>query len=152
MIQTPSGLQEWVFKDKIWMRGGRVHLFLLIGWWWGYRTVFLNLVLDLRLSSCTCVGAFVFIEELKDRCQNAMNIHWGGIWTLFYHCTVVCDCFLFLHFLTFLISNCLNLPLETQGSSRRLEPFLHKKEKGTHKGFDTWEDPVGPCLVSRMWA
>ena len=37
--------------------------------------MFLNLVLDLRLSSCTWVGAFVFIEELKDRCQNAMNIH-----------------------------------------------------------------------------
>ena len=38
--------------------------------------------------------------------------------------------FLFLHFLTFLISNCLNLPLETQGSCRRLEPFAHKKEMG----------------------
>lgn len=38
--------------------------------------------------------------------------------------------FLFLPFLTFLISNYLNLPLETQGSSRRLEPFFHKKEMG----------------------
>ena len=37
---------------------------------------------------------------------------------------------LFLHSLTPLISNCLDLPFGTQGMSRRLKPFLYKQETG----------------------
>ena len=37
---------------------------------------------------------------------------------------------LFLHPLPSVISNCLNLPFETQGRSRRLKPFTYKQETG----------------------
>ena len=41
-------------------------------------------------------------------------------------------CF-FLHFLTPLISSCLNLPFGTQGRSRRLKPFSYKQAMGDTK-------------------
>lgn len=44
---------------------------------------------------------------------------------------------LFLHSLTLLISNCLNLPCGTQG--RSWSPFLTHKKWGTQKSFCAWE-------------
>ena len=54
----------------------------------------------------------------------------------------------FLHSLTFLISNCLNLLFGIQERSRRLKPFSTNKKWGRLRGFYTWEGPIGSCLVS----
>lgn len=45
-----------------------------------------------------------------------------------------------------LISNCLKLPLGTQGGSGRLKPFSYNEKCGTQKGFCTWEDPYRVLL------
>ena len=42
---------------------------------------------------------------------------------------------LFLHFLTSLISNCLNLPFGSQGRSGRLKPFSCRQEMGDKERF-----------------
>ena len=54
-----------------------------------------------------------------------------------------------LHPLPSLISNCLNLPLGTQGRSWRLNeaPFL-KTRDGGHREMFVPRSPTGPCLVT----
>ena len=75
------------------------------------------------LSSCRRTQKYVsdcYVYPLKRNQDPAPSLHY---------------CFLtafplFLHSLTPLISNCLNLPFGTQGRSRRLKPFSYKQEMG----------------------
>ena len=53
---------------------------------------------------------------------------------------------LFLHFLSPLISNYLNLPFGTQWGGWNLFPT--NKKWGAWKGFWTWEIPTGSCSIS----
>ena len=60
---------------------------------------------------------------------------------------------LFLHSLTFLLSNCWNLPSGTQGRSRKLRKLISYKQE-TGRGEGTTQYPRGPqgsCLVSDGW-
>ena len=97
---SPMVFREEFSKIKFGVRAaGCVTFFWLVGGeviGWCSR----NLVLNLKLSSSTWVGALVPIE-LKDRCQNVMYIHWRGTRTLLYHCTIVS----WLFFLCFCISS-----------------------------------------------
>ena len=56
-----------------------------------------------------------------------------------------------LHLLPSLISNCLNLPLGTQGRPWRLNEahFLRIRNGGHRKAFAS-RNPAGPCLVSLL--
>lgn len=49
-----------------------------------------------------------------------------------------------------MIINCLSLFFGTWGRTRGLKPFfpLQARNRRTHRGFCTPEDPAGPCLVS----
>lgn len=60
---------------------------------------------------------------------------------------------LYLHSLTSLISNCLNMPFGTQGRSRRLHGayFLQTRNEDLGKGIETsctQEGPTGSCSIS----
>ena len=61
-------------------------------------------------------------KKKKNHQGIVMYIPWGGTKILHYWFTIASA--LFLHFLTFLISNCLNLSFDIQGSFRRLKLFF----------------------------
>ena len=80
-------------------------------------------MLSLKSPSSTGMGALVPAEELRDMYQISVPIpqeELGPSHILPY-------CF-FLHFLTPLISDCLNLPFGTRGRSWRQKPFSYKQE------------------------
>ena len=52
---------------------------------------------------------------------------------------------LFLHSLTFLMSNSLNLPFETQGRSEKLKFFPYKQETGHRETFVCKRATQGPA-------
>ena len=103
-------------------------------------------VLNLKLPSSTWVRALVAAEELKD--TEFCSIMQDYVYPLSRNQDLAAlphSCFLtalplFLHPLTSLISNCLNLFFGTQGMSRRLkEAYLLQIRNRGHKGS---------CLVS----
>ena len=86
-------LTPWWFLRKSFYRqhlGWSLHQeslhFLLIGWWWDKRLCSRNLLLGLRLPSCTWAGALVPEKELKD---TVACIPWGGTRTLTKGCAIV---------------------------------------------------------------
>ena len=86
-------------------------------------------------------------EQLKDLCQTIRYIPWGWTRNLFHCWTIFLIAFpVFLHSLTFLISNCLDLLFGTQGRSRRLKPFLQTRNEGHRKAFVFWRTPQVPSL------
>ena len=105
-------------------------------------------VLSQKLPSSTWVGALGPVGELRDTYQVVLYPlrSQDPAQLLHYHFLTAFP--LFLHSLTPLISNSLNLPFGTQGRCRRLKPFSYKQEMGTQKGFCIREDPAGSCSVS----
>ena len=93
-------------------------------------------------ASCSWVRVLVPAEELKYMNQIVMYFPWGRAQTLFLSLNYSFLTGFFLHSLTSLISNCLNLPFGTQGRARRLKPFSTNKKHGMWKGFCTWEGPA----------
>ena len=93
-------------------------------------------------------------EQLQD-CQIVMYIHipGGGSRTvlLLNYCHYI-SCLtafpLFLHSLTYVISNCLYLFFGTHGRPRSLMHFCINKKQGTWRSFCTWEGPAGSFSVS----
>ena len=94
-------------------------------------------VVSLKLPSSTLVGALVSYEECKDTplyvfTEEKLELLW------LHHCLTAFP--FYLHCLTFLIKNCLNLPFGAQGRPTN-------KTMGIQKGFCTWEGPAEPCSV-----
>ena len=133
-LQLFNSFQGGVFIGTIWGDGGRVCGFPLIGWWWGTRVVLQDRVLSLKLAVSFCVGPLVPAEELEDI---VMFIPWGGtrILSSLLHYSFLIVCPLFLHFLTSLISSCLNLLFGIQESPGGLSLFLKIRNRGTQKNF-----------------
>ena len=112
-------------KSSFWLVGGEVTE-------WSSRSI----VLSLKLPSSPWVGALVPAEELKDV---VIYIPWRRSQDpapLLHYCFLTATS-LFLHFLPSLISNCLNLPFETQGRSVEAEWNLLNKKWGHRKGLYT---------------
>jgi len=104
-------------------------------------------VLCRKLMSSAWVGALVPAEELRDM---LLPISQEGTKTLLHNCLLPVPP-LFLYSLPSPSSNCLNLPFETRGRSRRLKPSPYKQKTGdSQKDFCTQEGPKGPCLVSSV--
>ena len=82
-------------------RCGRVHDFLLIGWWWGSTVVVWKFesstfrfqpVWSLRACGhhpSLGWGVLVSAKQVKDMCQVVLYTLWGGTRILFYHWTTV---------------------------------------------------------------
>ena len=84
-------------------------------------------VLCRKLLSSAWVGALVPAEELRDM---LLPISQEGTKTLLHNCLLPVPP-LFLYSLPSPSSNCLNLPFETRGRSRRLKPSPSNKTQGT---------------------
>ena len=99
------------------------------------------------------MNVLVPTEQIKDVDQ-MMYIPWGGIRTLFYYWAIIIIFLLqllvclFLHSLSFLLSNCMSLLFEAQARPRRLKPFPTTKKQGMPRGFCSQEGPAGSCPVS----
>ena len=115
---------EEFLKAKFWMRAtGCVTFFWLVN---GEvkRWCFRNLVLSLKLPSSIWVGDLVPVEELKDI---LLCISLEEELGLCFITLLLFDAFsLFLHSLTSMINNCLNLHFGNQGRSRKLQPFSYQ--------------------------
>ena len=118
--------------DFLWLVGGEI-----TGW---YSR---NLVLSLKLPSSTWVGALVPTEELKG-IGYVYSLWWNQDPALLLHYYFLTASPLFLHSLSSLISNCLNMPFGTQGRSRRLKPFSYKQDRGHRQAFVPRKAPQGP--------
>lgn len=130
-ISGPWGNSRRVFIGKVWDAGFKAHDFLLIVC--GFQESCAQpevSILTWRLSSCRETQRY--IVDLA----------------LLFHCCFLTAFPLFLHSLSLLISNCLNLLFSSQGRSRRVKPFSYKWEKRTQKGFCTWKGHTGSCLAS----
>ena len=104
-----------------------------------------NLVLSLKLPSSTCVGALVPTEVFR----HLMYIPWEGTRILFLTAALqLLDCSSFLHFLTLLTRNCLNLLFGTQEflEGQSLDPANKKPEIQNHSCV--WQGPMGSCLIT----
>ena len=84
--ELPDDFWGKAFIGSIWCEVCIKCGFLLIGWWWDKRLCSSNLLLGLRLPSCTWAGALVPEKELKD---TVVCIPWGGIRTLTKGCAIV---------------------------------------------------------------
>ena len=132
-----DGLGGRVFKGKIWGEGRRIATFFgLVGvetMGWCSR----NLVLSLKLPSSLWASALVPLEKFKDIFVCVSLEEEPGLYFI---------AALLLHSFSFVsasphfpISNCLNLPVGTQGKSRKLKPFTYRQEMG----LLYWEGPPG---------
>ena len=95
--------------------------------------------LSLKSLSSTWAEALVPAEELRDIVM-LDYCHFFACLTAFP---------LFLHPLTSLISNCLNLLFGTQGRPQRLKSFSTNKKR-EQRSFCTQEGPTGSCLLSKV--
>ena len=121
---------------------GHVTFFWLVG---GNRAVLQESWLSLKLPSSACVGALVLHKNskillcifLQENQNPAPRMH---------YCILI-DLPLFLHSLTSLIWNCLNLPFGTQWRSRGLNEayFLQRRNGGLGKAFVPRRAPQGPA-------
>ena len=147
-IQTLELFGE-VFIGKIWGEGFRMWGFLLIiggavtGW---YSR---DIVLSLKLPSSTWVSALVPAEELKG---SAVYITWGGTRTLppRSHCCFLIVPTSFLHSLSSLNSNCLNLPFGTQGRSKSWNKTLFLQTRNGELGKDLYQGGFYRVLLHFM--
>ena len=134
----PKAFREEFLKARFEI--GRMHGFLLICWFWGDRMCSRNLSHKPSGPDQSGVSVCRYLFPLGSGSRDGAGLGLCFIAELlFYHLTVFP---LFLHSLTSLISNCLNLLFETQGRSKRQKPFSTKKETGApQNGFSAWEDP-----------
>ena len=95
------------------------------------------LVLSLKLPSSTWVRVLVPVTQRYMSNCLIYPLRWNQDPTPSLHYCFLTAFPLFLHSLTFLMSNSLNLPFETQGRSRRLKPFPCKQEAGKTQEGDT---------------
>ena len=161
-MKLPDSFQGEVFKGNIWGEGCRVHDFLLIGWWWGYRVVFQEsqsstFWFQPVWGLCSDHpppgwGVLFFLQNNSKVCIRLLCISLGeelGLLLSLNYCFLTAFP-LFLHSLTSLISDCLRLLFGTQGRPRRPKPFSRNKKGGGGKqrGFCTQEGPRGSCSVS----
>ena len=140
--ELPDGFQGRSFYRQN-LGGGQQHMCdsPLIGWWWANRVVFQESQTSAFWfqpvwGPCACAQPEVLFHVVwglsscrrTQRCVSNCYAHPslqeelgpGPIPTLL----------LFLHPLTPLISNCLNLPFGPQRRSRRWKPFSYKQEMG----------------------
>ena len=95
--------------------------FGVIGWWSSNRAVLQESCVQSEVTIFHLGGGSSSVEELKRHCYAYFFEQEPGCFSRLYHHLIVSP--LFLYFLPFLISNCLNLPFGTQGRSRRLNLF-----------------------------
>ena len=146
MSKTNSQDSAWLWKFLeriIWGRGNHPYLplcedFPLLDWWWGNRAVFQKSCAQLEvtilhlaggLSSCRRIQTYHYIYSLRRNQDPVPLLH---------------SCFLtapplFLHTLSFLIIDCLNLSFGTQESSEKLNEacFPQTKNVGHRKTLDS---------------
>ena len=104
------------------------------------------LVLSLKLPSSTWRGRW-FLEKDSEMCIRLLCVspeEESGPCPSVHYCFLTAFPF-FLHFLTPLISNSLNLLFVTQGRSRRLNFFLQARNGGHGKAFVLPRAPQGPA-------